>query len=783
MPIWLFSTVEPLAETLTLCEQVEVNPSARTLFLHAERRLWPYWVALGLVTWTGGRGRWPLKLAPFLIPPFRILVLNENGDFFPGSLGRILNHCVRRVRMPCSPVGAAHWIWAVPTGIWSRTTSGCRARDARQRRNRGHLFAVDVAVSACGHGRTEIGAFFPRQEWFQHIHGSDRLAPAEPGVTEPAMGAPPSALVWPGHTGTSASSTASCASEARWLVWQESGEADAPIEDMLPLFDDPRTFAVSRQSHFRAWKPMLFPMAPFRTFQPGEASQVLAPLSETVVVDRRKLLALGIPHCSLAGTAWMVLFWKAAAAGWRSYSVGQGKRLREQPDFPMQETGFLLRIITDSGLRRLGPHEPDLARGSIAFAANAPVPPPRPPGPARLKVLVLSPFLPYPLSHGGAVRMYNLCRALADRVDFVLAAFRESQDEIHYDKLHEVFREVYVVDKDERASHDRRLPEQVRQHQSRALRALAGKLARRWTPDLLQVEYTHLAAVRDAVPGVPAILVEHDLTFSLYRQLAEKKGATQAAQLEYQRWRDFETHWLRTYDGVWTVSGDDRQSAIQEGGRAASHTFVVANGVDIQRFVPCEEATPAPEIFYVGSFRHLPNVLGFQKLREEVMPRVWRGFPDARLRVVAGPQQELFWNRFAPRDQARQFDPRIEIHGFVEDLRPLYARAAVVVVPLEVSAGTNIKVLEAMACGKAVVTTPIGCAGLDLKDRVDAWIDVDWAAFAESIAELLSNRAVRRRTGARARRTVEERFSWTVIADQAYESYRALDRSSRSAIA
>jgi len=289
--------------------------------------------------------------------------------------------------------------------------------------------------------------------------------------------------------------------------------------------------------------------------------------------------------------------------------------------------------------------------------------------------------------------------------------------------------------------------------------------------------------MRDAVPGVPAILVEHDLTFSLYRQLAEKKGATQAAQLEYQRWRDFETRWLRTYDGVWTVSDDDRHSAINEGGRAASRTFVVANGVDIQRFVPCEEATPAPEIFYVGSFRHLPNVLGFQKLREEVMPRVWRGFPDARLRVVAGPQQELFWNRFAPRDQARQFDQRIEIHGFVEDLRPLYARATVVVVPLEVSAGTNIKVLEAMACGKAVVTTPIGCAGLDLKDRVDAWIDADWAAFAESIAELLSNRALRRRTGARARRTVEERFSWTVIADQAYESYRALDRSSRPAIA
>src|SRR5579871_3545204 len=83
---------------------------------------------------------------------------------------------------------------------------------------------------------------------------------------------------------------------------------------MLPLLDDARTFAVSRQTHFRAWKDMLFPMAPFRTLQPDEASQVLAPLSNAVLVERRKLLALGIPRCSLAGTAWMLLCWKAATA-------------------------------------------------------------------------------------------------------------------------------------------------------------------------------------------------------------------------------------------------------------------------------------------------------------------------------------------------------------------------------------------------------------------------------------------------------------------------------------
>jgi glycosyltransferase involved in cell wall biosynthesis len=435
----------------------------------------------------------------------------------------------------------------------------------------------------------------------------------------------------------------------------------------------------------------------------------------------------------------------------------------------MQDTGFLLRFLRDAEFRRLGPREPDLARGSIAFAP-ARLSAARPSA-GRLQVLLVSPFLPYPLSHGGAVRIYNLCRALAGRVDFVLAAVRESQDVADYEKLHEVFREVYVVDKDERASGSEELPAQVREHQSASMRALIAELAGRCKPDLLQVEYTHMASLREAAPQVPAILVEHDLTFSLYRQLAEKKDADSTALREYQRWREFEGHWLGSYDGVWTVSDEDCDAAACEGNRRPGSTFAIPNGVDIDRFVPREELASPSEIFYVGSFRHLPNILGFEKLREEVMPRVWRRFPEVRLRVVAGTQHELFWKRFGKAGVPPAFDERVEVQGFVEDLRPLYARASVVVVPLEISAGTNIKVIEAMACGKAIVTTPIGCAGLGLRDRCDAYIDGDWEAFAGSVCELLSDEAARSSVAAQARKTAEERFSWTAIAQEAYDSY------------
>src|SRR5262249_9242273 len=210
------------------------------------------------------------------------------------------------------------------------------------------------------------------------------------------------------------------------------------------------------------------------------------------------------------------------------------------------------------------------------------------------RVLVVSPYLPYPLSHGGAVRIWNLCRALAGRIDFILACFREENDAIEYDKLHEVFREVYVVDRDERARQDFELPAQVREHESGSLRALIAGLCRDGRIDLLQIEFTHMARFRETAPHVPAILVEHDLTFTLYRQLAQQRQDP-ASWYEYERWLAFESHWLARYESVWTMSAADSAQA-REAGAANGRVRVVANGVDLERFVPAHYLEDSREV-------------------------------------------------------------------------------------------------------------------------------------------------------------------------------------------
>jgi glycosyltransferase involved in cell wall biosynthesis len=744
VPVHLFSTAGPLPETAALCQKITVHRNSLILFLRAQRALWPFRVALSVGLWNRRSGRWPLKLAPFLVPPFRALFLNENGDFFPGTPSETGRHLARRLRDA-----------AVHIGI--------RLRNAAQEiRDQGSGFASWLAAVALHALLAVVSGLlrilgYPNRTRFDSLHGNGSLEiPAHRGTGE---GVAVFTQRGPGWNGAGLERFAR-SSSSRWILWTRSG-VSAELAASAALLEAPNLFAVSRQSHMREWKPMMFATAPFRRVPPGAACQVLAPVSDAILVDREKLLALGVPRTPFALTAWMILFWKAAAAGLRSYSIGGAGQPAVENEFPAQESSFVLHFLRNRELRRLGPREPELGRGAISFLPALEVQEHSRPG--RLKVLLVSPFLPYPLSHGGAVRIFNLCRALSGRVDFVLIAIREKGEAVEFVHLSEVFRRIYVVDIDEHASPDITLPAQVRGHQSGALRALIADVARSWQPDLLQVEYTHMAAFAAAAPGIPSILVEHDLTFDLYRQLAASKGTPEAGA-EHGRWLEFERNWLAQYTAVWTVSAQDRATVLEVAGRSPSTTFAVPNGVDVRRFRPDSSPADPLSILYVGSFRHLPNLLGFEVLVRHVMPRVWGRFPQVRLQVVAGPNPERYRNQPSP-------DPRIEILGFVEDLRPLYAKANVVVVPLEVSAGTNIKVLEAMACGKAIVSTPVGCAGLGLQDGVEILIRDEWESFADAVSAILAGSD--RLLGTRARSAAEDRFSWTAIAEAAYESYQS----------
>jgi glycosyltransferase involved in cell wall biosynthesis len=217
-------------------------------------------------------------------------------------------------------------------------------------------------------------------------------------------------------------------------------------------------------------------------------------------------------------------------------------------------------------------------------------------------------------------------------------------------------------------------------------------------------------------------------------------------------------------DRVVTMSEQDRRMVT------TARAVTLANGVDLDRFRPAADsaaAVPAADprrILFIGSFAHRPNVMAVEFFVNDVWPLLH----DTALHVIAGARHQQY---AVAADLAQ---PGITLEGFVADVRPAYQRAALVVAPLVASAGTNIKVLEAMAMGKAVVSTPAGVNGLDLIPGEDFVLVHTAREMAAAIENLLAAPAERARIEAAARTRVERDYSWDTIARAQSALYREL---------
>ncbi len=370
----------------------------------------------------------------------------------------------------------------------------------------------------------------------------------------------------------------------------------------------------------------------------------------------------------------------------------------------------------------------------------------RPFSPERKRIGILTPYFPYPLSHGGAVRMHALIREISQRFDIVLFSFTDRED-AEVGPLLEFCARVILVEKPRyrEPRWSSLVPPEVAEFRSPTMHGLVRRLTGELQIAALQVEYTALA------PYAGDILVEHDVTYLLYRQIL-KRGRTVSACWNYLRWVRFEKNWIARYRRVVVMSEEDRDALNRP------NITVIPNGVDFARFRP-EHERPGERLLFIGSFRHFPNIVAFRFFLEQVWPLLRAESASIRLTVVAGPDPLLYWREHTGFLDL-PIDDRVEIHAFIADVRSLYIEANLVLVPTLVSAGTNLKVLEALAMERAVVSTTSGCAGLGLRHGETVWIADQSADFAAGVRKLLDDRELRQRIAFAGRRHAEERFDW-----------------------
>lgn len=392
-----------------------------------------------------------------------------------------------------------------------------------------------------------------------------------------------------------------------------------------------------------------------------------------------------------------------------------------------------------------------LNQGTVAVFPGAPFDETKP------LVFVATPYLPFPLSHGGAVRMFNLMREAAKTHRQVLLAFVEELAPPPPELL-ALCAEIVLVQR--RGSHlntSQNRPDVVEDFDRGDFRAALRWSIRKWSPAIVQLEFTQMALYAPDCRPAKTVLVEHDITLDLYEQLLAHKDDWETRR-QHRLWVRFEEQAWGEVDAVAVMSEKDRERISRP------NVVVIRNGVDLDRFQPVDAEPEPRRLLFLGSFGHLPNLLALDFFLAEAWPLL----ENVTLHIIAGKNHERYL-------EGRDFNrPGIELDGFVSDVRGAYARATVVLAPLVASAGTNIKVMEAMAMRKAIVSTPAGINGLDLTDGADVLIAKTGAEMAAAINALLGDPVRRKSIERAARRTAEERYGWDRIGAEQAAMYHTL---------
>jgi glycosyltransferase involved in cell wall biosynthesis len=390
-------------------------------------------------------------------------------------------------------------------------------------------------------------------------------------------------------------------------------------------------------------------------------------------------------------------------------------------------------------------------------------------------VLIVSPTFPYPPSWGFGIRVYQLARYLARQHDVTLLTYARSDELGHADALRAEIGDVEVVEHPQHHGMIKRVEQlmsivsrgshQVRDLRTVEMQAAIDKLLSGRRFDIIQLESSQLGGLRYSGSGA-VVLDEHNIEYELLQRMREGERSRARRlynRVEYQKFRPFEQGLWRRVAGCVTTS--EREETIVRAHAPSTPVAVVPNGVDPDFFLATGREAEPDTLVFNGLMSYRPNFDGASYLVEEILPRLERLRPGVSATIVGyGNPAELQSLRRS----------NVAVTGLVPDVRPYLERAAVVVVPIRMGGGTRLKVVEALAMSRPVVSTSVGCEGIRVSHGEHLLTADDPDTFASSVALLLSDVARADALGRAGRALMVSQYSWERAAERLADFYAQL---------
>jgi polysaccharide biosynthesis protein PslH len=395
-----------------------------------------------------------------------------------------------------------------------------------------------------------------------------------------------------------------------------------------------------------------------------------------------------------------------------------------------------------------------------------------------MKILVISPNLPYPTDTGGSIRIFNLIKNLSRENEIDLLSYDYgSTNEEWIKEIKILCTHVHLIAKQRQSALRqvvdvtmrflRNEPYSLKYAESKGMKKAIKDLTTSNRYDVVQIEHSYAAGMYRHIhkwQNTRTVLSLHNIASQQYHRIYQhEKSIFKRVKLamDWLPMRSWEPATAMKFDKVVVVSDSDRETLKQKA--TGANIYVIPNGIDTASQQPIPMMENRKNVLIVGTLDYEPNVDAILYFNESIFPLLLDKASDATLTIVGrnpGPEIESLAD-----------DRSIRIAANVPDVRRYYQEAAVSAVPLRSGGGTRIKILESMALGVPVVSTSIGCEGLEAIDGDHILIADRPADFAQKIYDVISDINLAKRIAENARRLIENKYDWNMIAQQLNKAY------------